>query len=344
MKSPKAVSASANSDFKVTLITGGVGGAKLAEGLAAILPPERLSIIGNIGDDDEFHGLWVSPDIDTLTYTLAGLVNRQTGWGLAGDTFQTLKELTTLGEDTWMQLGDRDLATHIYRTAQRQQGRDPTDIAQAIAKRLGVKHPILLPTSQNVQTRIQTAQGWLSMQEYFVRERCKPKPLAFEYTGSETATANPAALAAIKNADVLIFAPSNPVLSIAPTLAIAEIRQAIQQSQAYRLAVAPLVDGKAIKGPTCAALQTNGYSADLCGITQFYSSLIDALVIDQQDHAQVPLLSRTGLDIHTQNILMSDRKSRIAVARELLQTLSAPLDQPSASLAQRQEATHDSAA
>jgi LPPG:FO 2-phospho-L-lactate transferase len=313
-----------NPSIKVTLITGGVGGAKLAEGLAALLPPAQLSIIGNVGDDDEFYGLWVSPDIDTLIYTLAGLVNRQTGWGIAGDTFHTLAALKRLGQETWMQLGDRDLATHIDRTVQRRQGKCPAAIATDIARRLGVLHPILLPTSQRLQTRINTTQGWLSMQKYFVRERCRPAPIAIEYSGCAQASANPAALNAINEADIIIVAPSNPLLSIGPTLAIPAIYQAMAHSPAYRVAVSPLVAGQAIKGPTCAVLQACGYSADLSGIAGYYAPLIDALVIDQQDQAQAPLLSHPGLDIYTQQTLMDDRESRIAVARELLQSL--PID------------------
>lgn len=310
------------SEIKVTLMTGGVGGAKLAEGLAAILPPAQLSIMGNVGDDDEFHGLWVSPDIDTLCYTLANRVNRQTGWGLAGDTFNALNALTQLGQDTWMQLGDRDLATHIYRSTQRQLGVCPADIARHIAQRLGVSHPILLPTAQRLQTRIKTSQGWLSMQEYFVRERCQPKPLAIEYIGAQSARAHPAALAALKTADLIIIAPSNPPLSIGPTLAIPEIYQAIAQSKAYCVAMSPLVAGQAIKGPTCAALAACGISANLSGIASYYSPLIDGLVIDRQDQAQQTLLAQTGLDIYVQNTLMDTRESRITVARQLLQQLS----------------------
>ena len=317
----------ASSDLKVTLITGGIGGAKLAEGLAALLPPRQLSIIGNVGDDDEFHGLWVSPDIDTLCYTLAGKVNRQTGWGLAGDTFQSLAALAQLGQDTWMQLGDRDLASHIYRTSQRQQGICPADITRHIARRLGVSHPILLPTVQRVQTRIETAQGWLSMQEYFVRERCQPRPLAIDYRGSQSARAHPEALAALQSADLIIIAPSNPPLSIGPTLAIREIYQAIEQSKAYCVAMSPLVAGQAIKGPTCAALAACNVSANLSGIANYYSPLIDGLIIDQQDRAEDTSLARSGLDIYTQNTLMDNRESRITVARELLQTLRVVLDQ-----------------
>lgn len=310
---------------KVVLITGGVGGAKLAEGLAAILPPSQLSIIGNIGDDDEFHGLWISPDIDTLTYTLAGIVNRTTGWGIACDTFHNLDAFGLLGRDTWMRLGDRDLATHIFRTEQRHLQRCPAEIALDIAERLGVKHPILLPTSQCLKTRIETPQGSLSMQEYFVRERYQPRPTGITYAGSSFAIANVAALRAIDEADVLIFSTSNPLLSIGPTLAVTDIYEAIQHAKAYRVAVSPLVGGQALSGPTCTILQACGYSADLAGIASYYATLIDCLVIDQEDKTSLSALSHTELDIFSQNIVMYDRESRISVARELLQNISSSL-------------------
>lgn len=329
------------SHVKVVLITGGVGGAKLAEGLAAILSPTQLSIIANVGDDDAFHGLWVSPDVDTLIYTLAAKVNRQTGWGLAGDTYQSLAALAQLGQDTWMQLGDRDLATHIYRTTQRQQGICPAEIASHIARHLGVSHPILLPTAQRVQTRIKTTQGWLSMQEYFVRERCQPKPLAIDYVGAQSAPAHPAALAALRAADLIIFAPSNPAMSIGPTLAIPKIYKAIAQRKAYCVAMSPLVAGQAIKGPTCAALEACGINANLSGIARYYSPLIDGLVIDRQDQAEQASLARAGLDIYTQNTLMDTRESRITVARELLHQLRVVLDKRSANAQKPKEGRAD---
>ena len=312
------------SNLKVTLITGGVGGAKLAEGLAALLSPAQLSIIGNVGDDEEFHGLWVSPDIDTLMYTLAGRVNRQTGWGLSGDTFHCLSALTALGEDTWMQLGDQDFATHLYRTQQRRQGKRPADIAASMAQSLGLTHPILLPTNDCVQTRLKTVQGkWLSMQAYFVKASCQPKVTAIEYAGSQIAQPTDAALTAIKDADLLIFAPSNPVLSIGPTLAIPGITEAIRQSPSYRVALSPLVKGQAIKGPTCELLSACGYTPNLSGIADYYHTLIDGLVIDQQDcDEKTVLTSKTRLSIYCQNTLMSDRPSRITVARDLLRALS----------------------
>ena len=305
------------SDLNVVLITGGVGGAKLAEGLAALLPVEHLTMIGNVGDDDEFHGLWVSPDIDTLTYTLAGKVDREAGWGIAEDSFHTLAGLEQLGRDTWMRLGDKDMATHIYRNLRRQVGDCPSDIADDIASKLGVSTKILLPTDDRLQTRIQTPDGWSSMQEYFIRDQCRPLILGIEYSGATTARANPAALSAIEKADALIFAPSNPPMSIGPTLAIPSIYHSIVNCSAYRVAVSPLIAGQAVKGPTGVALNACGYSTNLLGIASYYYPLIDGLVIDQKDRHQTLNLKAIGLDCYCQNILMDGRDSRIAVAEEL---------------------------
>jgi len=307
---------------KVVLITGGVGGAKLAEGLAAVLPPGQLSIIGNVGDDEAFHGLWVSPDIDTLLYTLSGKINRETGWGRSEETFQAQGVLKALGQETWMQLGDRDLALHIYRTAERVAGKSASEITANIAKSLGIQHEILLPTDQTVQTRLQTASGdWLSMQAYFVRDRCQPEIIAIDYVGSKTATAKPSVIRAILDADLLLIAPSNPLLSIAPTLALKEIYDAIIQSSAYCAAMSPLIGGQAIKGPTCEILNACGYEPSLSGIADYYAPLIDGLIIDIKDQGQTEKLSNRGLDIYCQNILMSDPESRATVATEMMERL-----------------------
>ena len=307
---------------KVTLITGGVGGAKLAEGLVSILPPSQLSIIGNIGDDEVFHGLWVSPDIDTLLYTLSDKINRQAGWGRSEETFQAQTVLNALGQDTWMQLGDRDLALHIFRTAERHAGKSPSEITAYIARSFGIEHEILLPTDQVIQTRLQTSSGdWLSMQEYFVRDHCQPEITAIDYVGSKTATAKPSVIRAILEADLLLIAPSNPLLSIAPTLALDEIYAAIMQSSAYCVAMSPLIENQAIKGPTCEVLKSCGYETNLSGIAEYYAPLIDGMIIDTKDQHQAEKLSNRGLDIYCQNILMSDPESRATVATEMMERL-----------------------
>src|SRR5699024_3647908 len=200
----------------IVLLAGGTGGAKMAEGLAASRYGDGLTVIGNIGDDHEFHGLWVSPDMDTLLYTLADVIDRDKGWGVADDTFHTLDALQRLGADTWMLLGDRDFATHILRTQLRHEDVRATEIAQTLATRLGVTTPILPPSDTPVRTRVQTDNGWLAFQEYFVRERCRPTVRDVEFDGVQQAKATPEVVQTIGDADLIIFAPSNPVVSIGP--------------------------------------------------------------------------------------------------------------------------------
>jgi len=288
----------------ITLLAGGVGGAKAALGLALSHYRDRLSVIGNIADDEEFHGLWVSPDIDTLTYTLAGRINRQQGWGLSGDTSQVLSCLKALGCDSWMFLGDQDFATHIYRTEQRRKGIRPSAIAQDIAWKNNVDIPILLPTDDVVQTRVTTAQGELSFQQYFVREQCQPEITAVRFSGAENAQPTAEAIKAITDSDLIIIAPSNPVVSIGAILAVKGIHEALQQSTAYRIAVSPFIGGKTVKGPADRMLSSLGLNASPASIAELYQGCIDALVIDQEDVCWENILQDRGLDVLTTNTLM----------------------------------------
>lgn len=298
------------SDLTITLLAGGVGGAKAAEGLAASQYASATHIIGNVADDEEFHGLWVSPDIDTLIYSLGDQIDRQQGWGRKNETHQVLSELNALGKDTWMTLGDLDLATHIYRTELRKQGVRPSYITQRLAKRHGVTLPILLPTDDVVQTRVQTKQGWLSFQEYFVRERCVPEVSAIEYSGANIAKATPEALSQIAKSDVIVIAPSNPIVSIGAILAVPGIQDAIEKSGAYVIAVSPLIGGKTIKGPADKMLESAGKSVDSRGIYQCYASFIHALVIDETDRDDVPWLHDQGVDVLVTNTLMKSTQDK----------------------------------
>ncbi|WP_346796013.1 2-phospho-L-lactate transferase [Halomonas sp. Bachu 37] len=303
---------------RVTLLAGGVGGAKLAEGLAAVCAPERLSIIGNVADDHEFHGLWVSPDIDTLTYSLANLIDRQQGWGLADESHRVLKGLERLGCDTWMSLGDQDMATHIFRTQLRHQGIRPSTIAQSIADSLGVKVNMLLPTDDRLQTLVKTEQGWLAFQEYFVRERCQPEVREIRFEGADEARPTFEALEAIEQADVLLIAPSNPVVSIAPILAVPEIRRAVENSRATRIAVSPLIGGHTVKGPADRMLTAMGYRCSNAGVADSYAGLIDGLVIDEQDRADRAALEADGLQVLTTATLMTSAEEKTRLAQETL--------------------------
>lgn len=301
----------------VTLIAGGVGGAKMAEGFAA-LEDVSLTVIGNIADDEAFHGLWVSPDIDTMTYTLAGLINRDQGWGVADEGLRALDVLKTLGQDTWMTLGDRDFGLHIYRTMRRTAGDRPSDIARDVAHRFGVAAQILLPTDDIVQTRVRTAAGWLSFQEYFVREHCAPVVEEIAFEGIADARPTPETLDAIGTADVIVIAPSNPLVSIAPILEIAGLSEAVKQAKAPVLAVSPLIAGKVVKGPADKMMAALGLRCDAVGVAQLYAGLVDRLFIDTCDQALTPEIAALGIEVSATNIMMRNLADKARLAGEIL--------------------------
>jgi len=303
---------------RITLLAGGVGGAKAALGLYKSRYKPALSVIGNVADDEEFHGLWVSPDIDTLTYTLAGRINQQQGWGLENETRQVLNGLEKLGSDSWMFLGDQDFATHIYRTKQRRKGIRPSAIAQDIAWKNGVDIPLLLPTDDVIQTRILTPSGSLSFQEYFVREQCNAEITAISFEGSEEAHATPEALEAIKNSDVIIFAPSNPVVSIGAILAVREIRQTIENSKAVRIAISPFIGGKTVKGPADKMMAVYGMNTSPVSIAEMYKNCIDAMVIDHQDHNWESVLRDRDLQVLTTETLMQSEDDKVRLMEECI--------------------------
>ncbi|KIC15795.1 2-phospho-L-lactate transferase [Leisingera sp. ANG-DT] len=309
---------------KVTLLAGGVGGAKMAEGLAA-LPDVQLSVIGNVADDDAFHGLWVSPDIDTLTYSLADVIDRSQGWGVADEGHRALETLTKLGADTWMSLGDRDFGLHIYRTMRRLRGDRPSEIARDVARAFGVTAEILLPTDGTVQTRVRTDAGWLSFQEYFVRERCAPEVRELAFEGLARARPTPEALEAIRAADLIVIAPSNPLVSIAPILGIPGIADAVQASAAPKIAVSPFIDGKVVKGPADRMMQALGEQADALGVARRYRGLAGTLFIDHADASLAGAIRAEGQEPVCSRILMKTHEDKTRLAREIVDLAFAPV-------------------
>lgn len=303
---------------RIVILAGGVGGAKLVQGFADSIAPERLAVIGNVADDWEFHGLWVSPDIDTVTYTLAGLIDETKGWGVREESFRALGVLNRLGKETWMQLGDQDLGLHIYRTERRRKGERPSLIARDIAEKLGVKVPILLPTDDPLHTKVQTPDGWLAFQEYFVRERCRPPVYDVRFDGAESASATPEALSALGAADLIVIAPSNPIVSIAPILAVPGIRRAIERSRALRVAVSPIVGGRTIKGPAADMMRTMGQSPDVGGVAAFYRGLIDAFMIDREDRERAATLARDDLAVWVEDTIMRTLVDKQRLAARIL--------------------------
>ena len=267
---------------KIVLIAGGVGGAKLAEGLNSI-KDINLAIIGNIADDDEFHGLRVSPDIDTLTYTLSGMVNRKQGWGVKNDDYKTLSMLNKLGEETWMSLGDLDFGLHIYRQHRLLKDHRPTIIANEIAKKLGVRADIILPTDDKIRTEVQTKSGWISFQEYFVKKRCSPKIIKLKYTGIKSAKITKEAKKALFNAELIIIAPSNPLVSIKPILEIPGFKSIIRKNNKRVIAVSPLIQGKAVKGPATKMLKQLGFKPNSFACMQMYNDICKTFILDTSD-------------------------------------------------------------
>ncbi|MCV6594073.1 MAG: 2-phospho-L-lactate transferase [Silicimonas sp.] len=302
---------------RVTLLAGGVGGAKMAEGLAALEDVE-LTIIGNVADDDEFHGLWISPDIDTMLYTLSGRINRDQGWGVADEGRRALDTLEELGAPVWMFLGDRDFGLHIYRSQRRHAGDRPSVITADIAERFGIKARLLLPTDDKVQTRVRTAAGWLSFQEYFVRERCAPEVLDLAYTGLADAQLTAEARAAITEAEILVIAPSNPLVSIAPILETPGLRAAIAEARAPVLGVSPLIAGQVVKGPADRMMASLGHRADALGVADLYQGLVQHFLIDNQDAALASEISALGMTPHLADIFMRDAEDKARLARHLV--------------------------
>ncbi len=302
----------------VLLFSGGVGGAKLVDGFARLEPGRPLDIIGNTGDDVEQHGLWISPDLDIVTYTLAGIVDDEKGWGIEGDTFRTIEMLNRLGEDTWMNLGDLDLATHIYRTKQRRAGVRPTVIASDIARRLGVSGARVMPhTDEFLQTMVETDEGAMNFQAYYLKARCRPEPRDVWFDGADTAQATPEVLDAIGTASLIVVAPSNPVASIGPILAVDGVRNALAAASTFRVAVCPLIGGQSLKGPSDRMMRAKGFSSDALGVAKYYDGLIDAIVIDEADRAHRAELEEMGLKVKTTRTVMQSKEDRVRLAGEI---------------------------
>ncbi|NOH72117.1 2-phospho-L-lactate transferase [Vibrio pectenicida] len=314
------------SGLSITLLAGGVGGAKAAEGLVKSCYADGLKIIGNVGDDQQFHGLWVSPDIDTLIYTLSERIDRNQGWGLAGDKQKVLSGLKQLGVDTWMQLGDMDFATHIFRTEQRRLGVRAQKIVEQIARANGINIPILLPTDDIVQTKLKSGGQWLSFQDYFVRLRCQAKVDEIRYLECDKASATPESIEALSCADLVLIAPSNPLLSIGSILSIGDIRTQIQSLSKPIVAISPLIGSQAIKGPAVELMQSLGYSPNVLGIATYYCELIDVLVIDPVDEQYALDIEAMGVQVVIQNIWMCNEAEKIAVMTSIVdQIIKLPL-------------------
>lgn len=309
----------------VVLLAGGVGGARLAHGLQAHLG-SGLAVIVNTADDVERHGLLVSPDHDTVMYTLAGIDNREWGWGLAGETFAAAEMLERYGEETWFRLGDRDLATHIARTARLRRGDRPTDVARDLQRALGVQAPILPMADTPVMTEVLSDAGWLEFQDYFVRLHQAPDVRDIRFRGLEDAVATPEVGAALENATAIVIAPSNPFVSIRPILGVSGVDAGIQTARSRGVpvvAVSGIVGGAALKGPADRMLVSLGHEASALGVARLYAGIADVFVLDRLDAALEAPIRALGLRTLVTNTIMAGDAGRAGLAEEILQAARA---------------------
>ncbi len=307
-------------DGKIVVLSGGVGGAKLVLGMAQVVPPERLVVVANTGDDFEHLGLRICPDLDTLTYTLAGLADSERGWGRAGETWNFMASLKQLGAEDWFNLGDADLATHVERTRRLAAGESLTQATDGICRNLGVR-PTLLPMSDDpVATIVETADGPLAFQHYFVRDHCVPKVTGFRFDGIDDARANPALLHLFEGGAVaaVIIAPSNPYISVDPIMALAEFRAALAAFGGPIVAVSPIIGGEAIKGPAGKMMKELGVSCSAMGIAAHYRGRIRGLIIDEADRAQAGEVTAQGMAVRVEQTVMRTLKDKATRARACL--------------------------
>ena len=298
---------------RITVLCGGVGAARLLSGLVDVVDPTGVIAIVNVADDDEFHGLHVSPDIDTVLYTLAGVVEETQGWGRRGETFHAQEELARFGEEAWFRLGDRDLAAHIHRTRLLREGMSLTDVVDGMRQALGIKARILPATDGRQRTLVRTDAGWIAFQEYFVKRGTADavRDVRFE----PDATPSTLVRAAIADAELVVIAPSNPFVSIGPILALAGMRDAITSARSKVVAVSPIVGGAAIKGPAAAMLASLGHDVSALAVARLYADLAGVFVLDEQDRTLAPAIESLGLRTVVTATIMRDAGSRAALAR-----------------------------
>ena len=305
--------------MKVCALAGGVGGAKLAAGLQDALGPADLTVVVNTADDFDLWGLRICPDLDTVMYTLAGIANPQTGWGVEGESFGALAMLARYGEETWFKLGDRDLATHVLRTARLRAGEALTGITTDLSAALGVRSSILPMCDEPVATVLDTPDGPLEFQEYFVRRGQRDKVLGVDLRGIEDARPTGAFSRALAAADVVVFCPSNPVVSIGPILAVPGMRKALAASRAPKIAVSPLVGGQALKGPADRMLDSLGYEVSATGVARIYEGLVDGMVVDKVDAGERAGIEDLGMRVLATDAVMRDADDRTRLATEVLE-------------------------
>jgi LPPG:FO 2-phospho-L-lactate transferase len=304
----------------ITALAGGVGASKFLDGLRRAMPPEDISIVVNTGDDIEMFGLYIAPDLDIVTYTLAEVVNRDMGWGIAGDSFNCLEQL--LGytrSDRWFNLGDRDLATHIFRTERLRQGLALSEIADQLRVALGVESRILPMTDTHTPTTILTDEGEMHFQEYLVKRRAQPRVNGIRFENIESAKPAPGVAEAVLGSDAVILCPSNPLISIGPILAVPGMRELLKQTPATVAAISPVVGGASLKGPTDRMLADLGMRVSAAQVARLYSEIADVFILDAQDESERAEIEALGLKVYVTNTVMSGPEEKIALAKTTLE-------------------------
>lgn len=327
----------------ILALSGGVGGAKLVLGLSKVVPADCLTAVANTGDDFEHLGFSISPDIDTLMYTLAGLANSETGWGRRGESWSFMSALEEIGGETWFRLGDKDLAIHTERTRRLHAGERLSEITHDLCQRLGVGIEVVPMSDSRVRTTVQTSDGPLAFQHYFVRERCTPAVAGFNFDGAAEARPAPAFMAALTSYDLaaIVICPSNPFISIDPILAVPGVRQALIESRAPVVAVSPVVNGRAIKGPTTKMMEELGLETSALSIARHYGDILDGFVIDRSDGALAAEVSRLSFAVEVADTIMTGLDDKIRLARFVLkfaESLRSPPDSQEGQANARQRA------
>jgi LPPG:FO 2-phospho-L-lactate transferase len=299
----------------IVVLSGGTGGAKLVQGLNHVVPPENLTVIVNTADDVEWWGLHVSPDVDSILYALAEALSSERGWGLQDDSFRCLERMAKLGQPSWFSLGDLDLATHLARTNSLRAGKPLSAITAELAHRMGINTRVLPMSDDRIATVIETAHGTLNFQEYFVRERHQPEVRDVHFDGAERAKPAPGVLDAIATAEAIIFAPSNPVTSIGPILAVPGIRDALRHTSTPIVAVSPIIGGDAYSGPAGTLMKRKGWPSTIGGVAQAYEDFLDVLIVDLTDHADADHLREGGLHVLCANTVMKSMPDKQELAR-----------------------------
>ncbi len=307
--------------MKITALAGGIGASKFLLGLASVMPPEDITIIANTGDDIELFGLRICPDIDTVTYTLAGVINEETGWGLKDDTFECLRWLARYGEASWFNLGDRDLATHIFRTNQLRSGRSLSEVTDGVRRALGVRARVLPMTDAYTPTRVVTDEGEMHFQEYFVRRRCEPRVREIRFDNIESAEPAPGVVSAILEATAVIICPSNPFISIGPILAVPGVRDALRETRATVAAITPIIGGKALKGPAADMLRDLGHEVSASAVAEMYDDLLDVFILDETDAERAAAIQALGMRVFSTDTVMNTLDDKQNLARWVLEML-----------------------